>query len=112
MALLAGKMYAAKCGEHINETPKTLDELISQCQEWDGQVVKVVPYFRSFDVQPGEYRADRLDYVSISILPTDEKEGEYEIDWRLSSTGWVLAGDGAGDPCTNGGSVLTGRDLG
>lgn len=90
----------------FNQTPATLDELIAQCQEWDGRVVRIVPYF-------AQLLPDRLESVGIWVDDeNDPSGGEYEQCWRLTSRGWVLSGDGAGDPCTNGGSVLTGRDLG
>jgi len=89
--------------------PKTLDQLISQCQNWDGEVKRVVPYFGGGDPS-GEGAGTRLESVGIWL---DSGDGEYEVCWRWASPGhWTMCGDGAGDPSTAGGSVLTGRDLG
>ena len=89
------------CG--YNPEPPTLSELVVQCQVWDGTVTKIVPYF---DDQ------NRLESVGVFVDDEQLDGGEYEQVWHLRHGKWVMSGDGAGDPCTNGGSVLTGRDLG
>lgn len=74
-----------------NDTPQTLDELIQQSNEWDGDVVAVVPGFMRFDVQPGEFKPDRLDWVTLKIKNDDGNV--WDSIWRLTNRGWVLSCD-------------------
>ena len=95
--------------------PKTLDQLIQQVQNFDGEVVRVEPHFGEYDHQ-GEGESPQtiqtIVSVGIWILPYDEEQPiETEMCFNSVCGGWRLAGDGAGDPCVNGGSVLTGRDI-
>lgn len=93
-----------------SDTPQTLEELLQQCQEWDGAISRVVPHFVYNDVQPNEFTPPRLEAVSVWVDDENDPEAEdYEQLWRLTSVGWVRLFDGGGDASTSGGSVMTGR---
>lgn len=83
-----------------NTEPANLQELVNQIHCWDGDVKRVDPYFNEGGL---------LNSVGIWV---DEGKGEYEVIWYYQNGRWHLSGDGAGDPSTNGGNVMTGRDLG
>lgn len=106
-----------------NPNPKTLDELISQAQLWDGEVQKVEPVFGYNDVQPGEHSPAFLISVILHVKPYPENEmvmRELGFDpeqfepivwiqhWNFYGGSWKIATEGS-DPSTNGGSVMTGR---
>lgn len=83
---------------------RTIEELI----EGEGNVLRIDVHWVEGD---GHLKQPRIASLGV-WCDNQDGEGEYELCFRPCSSGWTLSGDGAGDPCVNGGSVLTGRDLG
>lgn len=91
---------------YYHPNPKTLEELIEQCQIWDGDIIQIIPSFNHDNV---------LNYVTIIIKQGEElclnNPDTWEQNWKYVNGKWKACSGNNSDPCINGGSVLTGRDF-